>query len=367
MRRRALTTRRLPAGRPDGRHAGITRIEVLVIGVILLFALGFLFPLILRQRSESRMRLCEKRQVDIYFAIRRHEASYGHFPSYRVLIAAPRSADRPSTSSTEPGDGALPTPETGYVSWAYPLLPFLGLPYDRNDTVYDPVSDKREGPWADIPDQLAPGSSQQESQYVPALVCPDNSPPGLGQGLQPAWLSYVVNVGLPDLPLADRQGPRQPGDWPANGVFIDRHDPGLISLAPVTHKSLDAGDGLDNTILLSENLDSGDWTDQEESRIGFHWVASHAGSPASWGKPLLGINQLSGQGQGSGELQFARPSSRHPGGVVVVYASGRSTLLEEQIDYRVYCYLMTSDDSQLKRPGFDEPLSWPGDRLEKAP
>ncbi len=48
-------------------------------------------------------------------------------------------------------------------------------------------------------------------------------------------------------------------------------------------------------------------------------------------------------------------------------AEVHATLLEEQIDYRVYCYLMTSDDSQLKRPGFDEPLSWPGDRLEKAP
>ena len=28
------------------------------------------------------------------------------------------------------------------------------------------------------------------------------------------------------------------------------------------------------------------------------------------------------------------------------------------IDYRIYAYLMTSDDGQLKRPGFDEPLRW---------
>jgi hypothetical protein len=129
-------------------------------------------------------------------------------------------------------------------------------------------------------------------------------------------------------------------------------------LPPVSRDSLEAGDGLENTLLLSENLDSGDWTDHEETRIGFLWVARFQDGPASWEKPLLQINQQGGTAQGSGKLAFARPSSRHPGGVLVVFASGRSMFLNANIDYRVYTYLMTSDDGQLKRPGFDEPLQW---------
>ena len=68
-----------------------------------------------------------------------------------------------------------------------------------------------------------------------------------------------------------------------------------------------------------------------------------------------------------GKLAFARPSSRHPGGVLAVFASGRSTFLDANIDYRVYTYLMTSDSGQLKRPGFDEPLQWHGTPAEGEP
>jgi hypothetical protein len=38
--------------------------------------------------------------------------------------------------------------------------------------------------------------------------------------------------------------------------------------------------------------------------------------------------------------------------------------LDERIDYRVYTYLMTSDGSQLKRPGFDEALTRDDDIAE---
>jgi hypothetical protein len=330
----------------SSRRSGITRVEVVIIVVVLLLGLGFLFPLILQQRAESRILFCEKRQVDIYFANRRFEGLAGEFPSYRVNVAGP---------------GVEPE----YASWAYALLPFLGLSYVAGDPDYDPASDQRIGPWAEIHEKFGIGATAAErqklrEQYVPDLVCPQDPPPGLDAGPRRSWLSYVVNTGLADLPAADRQGPELPADWPANGVFIDRFDPGSILLPAVSQESLEAGDGLEHTILLSENLDSGDWTDHQENRIGFLWIAGQVG----WGKPLLGINQQGGQGQGSGRLVFARPSSRHPGGVMAVYASGRSMFLDERIDYRVYTYLMTSDGSQLKRPGFEEALTRDDDIAE---
>jgi len=329
---------------PGGRRAGISRIEVVIIVVILLLGLGFLFPLVFQQRVQSRAHFCEKRQVDIYFATRRFESLAGELPSYRVNVAGP---------------GAEPE----YASWAYAVLPFLGVPYYPADPGYDPAGDQRLGPWAEIHAKFGVAATVEDrrelrKQYVPALVCPQDPPPGLDQGARRSWLSFVVNTGLADLPAADRQGPELPADWPANGVFMDRFDPASIMLPPVSRDSLEAGDGLENTLLLSENLDSGDWTDHEETRIGFLWVARFQGGPASWEKPLLQINQQGGTAQGSGKLAFARPSSRHPGGVLVVFASGRSMFLNANIDYRVYTYLMTSDDGQLKRPGFDEPLQW---------
>ncbi|MAZ94938.1 MAG: hypothetical protein CMJ73_02725 [Planctomycetaceae bacterium] len=330
----------------SSQRSGITRVEVVIIVVVLLLGLGFLFPLILQQRAESRILFCEKRQVEIYFANRRFDELAGEFPSYRVNVAGP---------------GVEPE----YASWAYALLPFLSLFHVAVDPGDDPASDQRLGPWAEIHEKFGIGATAVErqklsEQYVPDLVCPQDPPPGLDAGPRRSWLSYVVNTGLADLPVAERQGPELPADWPANGVFIDRFDPGSVLLPVVSQESLEAGDGLEHTILLSENLDSGDWTDHQENRIGFLWIADQAG----WGKPLLGINQQGGQQQGRGRLAFARPSSRHPGGVLAVYASGRSVFLDEQIDYRVYTYLMTSDGSQLKRPGFEEALARQGDASE---
>ena len=347
MRRQAGRAKQFPA---SSQRSGITRVEVVIIGALLLLGLGFLFPWILQQRAQSRIQFCEKRQVDIYYSVRRFEALAGEFPSYRVNVAGPGG-------------------ELEYASWAYALLPFLGLSYDASDPDFEPASDQRLGPWAEIHEKFGIRATPEErqglkEQYVPDLVCPGDPPPGLEAGPRRSWLSYVVNTGLADLPAADRQGPEVAADWPANGVFIDRMDPASIVLPVVSRESLEAGDGLEHTILLSENLDSGDWTDHQESRIGFLWVADKEGLQAGWGKPLLGINQGGGEGQGSGLLVFARPSSRHPGGVMAVYASGRSMFLDEQIDYRVYTYLMTSDGSQLKRPGFEEPLARHDDATE---
>ena len=69
--------------------AGMTRVELVIIVVIVLLGLGFLFPLIFQQRVQSQIRFCEKRQVDIYFATRRFESVAGELPSYRVNVAGP--------------------------------------------------------------------------------------------------------------------------------------------------------------------------------------------------------------------------------------------------------------------------------------
>lgn len=46
----------------------------------------------------------------------------------------------------------------------------------------------------------------------------------------------------------------------------------------------------------------------------------------------------------------ARPSSNHPGGVNVVFASGRADFLRENIDYKVFRALMTPNDRKSDSP-----------------
>ena len=45
----------------------------------------------------------------------------------------------------------------------------------------------------------------------------------------------------------------------------------------------------------------------------------------------------------------ARPASNHPGGVIVTFVGGNTRFLREDIDYPVYCLLMTSDGANCNR------------------
>ncbi len=48
------------------------------------------------------------------------------------------------------------------------------------------------------------------------------------------------------------------------------------------------------------------------------------------------------------ENYAARPSSNHPGGVIVAFVGGNTRFLREDIDYPVYCLLMTSDGANCR-------------------
>ena len=328
---------------------GLSRRDVLVL--VLVFGTGFLFlfPYLFDSRMTARRRLCDYRQMSLGRALLRYEAKFGEFPGYRDSLD-PRQEDAP------------------IVGWTYSILPYVGLSYSRKDIEYRPRKDKRLGPWNDIQQQdggTDPGDSQHAlaTIYIPDLVCPDDSPPHLAQSGKPvAWSSFVVNGGLPD--ALQEPGTRQfPADWPANGIFqdgVDRHP----DLAKVTLESIQSADGAANTLMLSENLDSGLWTADEEAGLTFLWVArSQAGNPDP-GKQLLRLNQRGGQGRGSGKVLFARPSSRHRGGVNVVYADGHTEFLSDEIDYAIYTYKMTVNGQHLRRPGTDQPIGPPYQQAE---
>ena len=97
----------------------------------------------------------------------------------------------------------------------------------------------------------------------------------------------------------------------------------------------EARDGAANTLLLSENLQAGYWTDTSEGDLGMVWFESPG--------PNSAINAGKNVGYRPQDIQYARPSSNHPGGVVASFCDGHFQFLSDRIDYNVYRHLMTPD------------------------
>jgi hypothetical protein len=212
------------------------------------------------------------------------------------------------------------------------------LPYLRYD-----LENQAPGPHAEIYEEFGPQAAPEKRgrvapTYIPDLVCPDHRPPNSDE--HPAWLGFVVNCGMPDLPRSKRAAD-EPADLPANGLFFDAFpEPSVI----MSTSLLEELDGASHTLLLSENVDCGGWTDTKETRVGFLW-SLEAGQ-------ILPLNGRRGAGDGS--TRFARPSSYHAGGVNAALADSTTRFINEQIDERVWRQLLTSDDDNARKPGRSE-------------
>ena len=317
---------------PSSR-SGLARREIAVIIVFVSIPLLLLFPYLQQERVAARRRLCERRQIQTAFAFQRYDNQFGQFPGYRNLQAVREDGTSQRTS------------------WAFPVLPYLtrlqpnlGVRGTANGT------DKQEplSPYLDVIEQYGPDGLEATRGHVPSatvieLICPADSLPGKSQ-LAPTRMSFVVNAGMPDVKATDEI----PADWPANGVFTDQFASGAIA-DPMSIAFLKDHDGEEFTLLLSENVDAGNWTDVSESLVGFVWVAKLVDGQPDPDSKLLRINHDAGRGDES--IRFARPSSFHPSGVNSVFCSARSEFVNEDIDYLLFAQMMASDNTSVMLPG----------------
>jgi hypothetical protein len=325
----------MPAARANPRR-GLVRRDVAVIVLLLVMGLLLVFPWILHQRTDARRNQCDLRQQRLAKAILQYEQTTGGLPGYRNLQAVDRDGTRRP------------------ASWVFSTLPYLE--FDDKQGV---------GPYFEIAKKYGPlggddtrGKPPQD--YLVALICPENLPPKP----TPGWLSYVASCGLPDAePAGDF-----PPDWPANGIFLDRFREPVRDAYPylVTREFLithdDSGPQESYTLLISENVDSGLWTDTAEARIGFVWTPDRAAPRVPPVKRILRVNQRRGEGRGG--IEFARPSANHVGGVMVAYASGATSFLNESVSPVVLARAMAADDAGLTWPASDEPIGPPYRRVE---
>jgi hypothetical protein len=185
-------------------------------------------------------------------------------------------------------------------------------------------------------------------------------------------------------------------DFPANGMFFDnftdsKHFDRAAKSRPFAMTPAGVSDPKDKTILLAENVDAFDYTfstaagDEAyvtaERRIGIVWAPTTTFEPGrsqnsrqigklptaipprtsylanfpppppieDWpkGKPprdSYRINIETGKGDGL-SYDHSRPSSKHPGGVNMAFASNHVNFVKQTLSYYVYVLLMTSNDA----------------------
>jgi len=320
---------------------GFTLVELLVVITIIGMLMALLLPAIQAAREAGRRAQCMNNQRQLTLACQNYEALQGHFPGFVNYLGIR------SESTGEPIAPDLTTVLTPYlrpdgletndVSWHVVLYPHL----DRND-LYDPWKDKS------VTGSVANENNQNYRPEVfwPVFVCPSN-PPASDQG---AMSAYVANTGYPT--RYSSTSPRT-NERPFNGLFTDHSS--RVAEQYYVQTSMDylsQKDGSSYTALITENLQSVNYMPRdpstrervmpEEADVGFVWENTKNMDCAAGG--VVGINDCSKEAPGS--RRFARPSSRHPGGVIMFYCDGRGGFLREGINWTVYKHLLTPDSEK---------------------
>ena len=318
-------------------------------------------------RGAPRME-CSQRMRDFAIVLNVFDVEQRGYPGYRNFCIMKNGA-----SYIDPKTGE------GGISWFLPMSPYWDYAHLQSDF-------KATDPW--------PSHSVFDvSAYkILSFNCPSD-PPATNGGTP---LSYMLNTGCIDSPGVAKtdQSPGVPRDWAANGVFFDRYTGNrlanivlgadgkptgelaedTIPQVVMTNRWIADHDGTSNTLMLTENIDHGQWTDVFEPALGVVWDVqatvkepTRAGAPATATptKPSYRINANKGwllknyvgkPATAAWPYEYARPSSNHTGGVNVVFCDTHTMFLSEQIDYFVYCLLMTPDGKNAKAPGQTEPL-----------
>jgi len=312
-----------------------------VVVVIIAMLVGMLLPAVQGARNKARTTQCTNNQRQLGTAFANFENSKDRLPGY--INGFPTVA------------GASTIPSARNLSWAVMILDYLEQgetwkEWRRPETPTRTYDQKRA---ANMPD-------------VPQFQCPSVDPSHDGA------LNYVVNCGIQDGTQTVVGGtPRNEG--PAHGVFFDRS--GRDATIPMITVTTDRiPDGSSQTLMLSENIQATQWApqldpaavpptwpvptwagwageaapDNSAANVGFVWIQQAPVSP--W--ECMPINKCKNAEVdfANPDIQYARPSSFHPDGVVVTYCDGHQDMLFDDTEYNVYRELMAPDDDRAGVP-----------------
>lgn len=303
---------------------GFTLVELLVVIAIIGVLTAILLPAVGAARQAAQRHACLNNIRQIGLGAIAYESANNRFPGYN--------------ETTKRNNGRN-------FSWCEAILPQL----DRTDA-YTPIYDWAQGKSGADP-------SIVRATHMELLICPNDDGGYLGANYranetpgQPvpkrdgAGLSYVANAG------------RAAGDSRGDGIFFDY----ATTKASTSIESI--RDGASYTLLFSENLWAGAWSDLSgktgNARPNTIFVWHNIAPEKALESPILGINggvndnsiaRPAPAGEPIGDaLAKARPSGFHVNTVTASFADGHADTLSSEIAYTVYVQLMTADTASVK-------------------
>lgn len=318
------------------RRGGYTWAELLVVVFVLLLLAALILPSIRVTRGPGQRNTCSLNMRQLGLAVLNYAGAKGAYPGYLNPIATVGDAN------------------DARVSWVVTVLPYL----ERTD-IYQLYRD---------PALAASEGIDPRRIYLESLVCPSAHTRSPSKTLPPPC-DYVANTGRQDViaRAAGSGASGYPSDWQANGVFFnlyqDEHENSAD--APVTSISqeyITEHDGSSLTVMLSERVDAGSYAVlppsalDAEAKLGFVWW------PSTSNRAPFVPPQKSQRINGPYDplpIHRARPSSKHPSGINVAFCDGHTRFISEDIDYGVWCLLMTPYGRHCNSPGTQE-LELPG-------
>ncbi len=368
--------------RDSRRRSGFTLIELLVVISIIATLAALILPGVQQARATARRTQCLNNMRNVGIAMQSYATdNRGKLPPLAGGVAIQEDAV---------ADG-----DWGPASWAVHLLPNL-----EQRALYDRLLDRDLRPAGN-------GRHALMSTNIDVYVCPDDPNDGSNGAM-----SYVVNAGYATSTdwAANSIGHQVHSYiWPAIGgaasdsqnvnvtaatgaFFYTQFDfnGSTVGLAPSgfenTIDKISAGDGLSQTIFLSENLDTPDYNSAVVNTFGaLTWgvgnggfagyrlgaagfavrVAEASGHPdtnataggfggataqtaliANPGTPLLESSKINNQVGLVTPGASPRPSSLHPGVVNVIFGDGSGRNLSQNIDGSVYIRLVSSNGNR---------------------
>ncbi len=239
-----------------GVRRGLTFVEVLVIGVVALLAIGLIVPLIIRARASADCRACAENMRRLGQALHAYHDGYGSFPI---------ACDMNPSIFGYPAGGNLGWQKYWMLGWSTRILPYL-----EQDNLYRQMDIAEDDRLVPAPNRYYPFDNNRFvalSVELPVFHCPADSRSFLAltpQGLQATCTSYLGVSGVTTMgsqlgmtpqetPSDTRPMERDPAtglDTGCNGVLIPKantHNP-----SPPGIRFGEIKDGLSNTLLLGE-------------------------------------------------------------------------------------------------------------------
>lgn len=346
--RSATHVSRWKMGRSNDRR-GLSRLEIITLVLIAGAGLTILLPLLSRSKNSARTVQCDLKQQELARTIAFVSQLENALPGYSNWQADTASGERVKTG------------------WVFKLLPYLNRPIDP--VTLQPPGPDQLGPRAPIYQKYGPTADAASRGQVPdnflsEVVCPaDNR---LASSRRASILSFVGNAGLPDnFPAEDAATSPLP-DGIESGVMLERFR-AWDKPYQITLDEIEAADGAEFTLLLSENVDAGLWTDASEAKVGFLWSVNDGSNREAIAQvadgdklddttkellraipAVLPINV--DRGKSDGTVRFARLSSWHGKGATVTYCDGHTRWIDEDIDPRILVRQMTPMGSKVCFP-----------------